>query len=154
VCDWTGDGYLDVLIGAGDGKVHLYQTIPAGDLDKDYDIDFMDFALFANYCEHTACGKCGGADLVGGDGNVDVNDLQQFVENWLIGVEQSFILYLISDVRGVSAYLIGLTLFLLTFPYQSDKWFCVRGKHREGFHRFLAVFLARQLVVLDLLLKN
>jgi hypothetical protein len=25
VCDWTGDGLLDVLIGAGDGKVHLYQ---------------------------------------------------------------------------------------------------------------------------------
>jgi hypothetical protein len=28
VCDWTGDGYLDVLIGAGDGKVHLYEGIP------------------------------------------------------------------------------------------------------------------------------
>jgi hypothetical protein len=28
VCDWTGDGYLDVLIGAGDGKVYLYQGIP------------------------------------------------------------------------------------------------------------------------------
>jgi hypothetical protein len=28
VCDWTGDGYLDVLIGAGDGMVHLYQGIP------------------------------------------------------------------------------------------------------------------------------
>lgn len=86
VCDWTLDGYLDVLIGAGDGKVHLYRGIPIGDMDKDYDVDFMDFALFANYWEHTACGKCGGADLVGGDGNVDGNDLQQFVENWLIGV--------------------------------------------------------------------
>lgn len=28
VCDWTGDGLLDVLIGAGDGKVHLYQGVP------------------------------------------------------------------------------------------------------------------------------
>jgi hypothetical protein len=28
VCDWTGDGYLDVLIGAADGKVHLYQGVP------------------------------------------------------------------------------------------------------------------------------
>jgi hypothetical protein len=28
VCDWTGDGYLDVLIGAEDGKIHLYQGLP------------------------------------------------------------------------------------------------------------------------------
>jgi hypothetical protein len=28
VGDWTGDGYLDVLIGAADGKVHLYQGVP------------------------------------------------------------------------------------------------------------------------------
>jgi hypothetical protein len=91
VCDWTGDGYLDVLIGAGDvggGKVHLYQSVPQiGDLDKDYDVDFVDFALFAQYWLQTGCGKCGGANLTGSDGNVDVNDLQQFTENWLAGVE-------------------------------------------------------------------
>ncbi|MHC4146082.1 MAG: FG-GAP repeat domain-containing protein [Planctomycetota bacterium] len=28
VCDWTGDGYLDILVGAGDGKIHLYQGVP------------------------------------------------------------------------------------------------------------------------------
>ncbi|MHC4646468.1 MAG: FG-GAP-like repeat-containing protein [Planctomycetota bacterium] len=28
VCDWTGDGYLDVLVGAADGKIHLFQGIP------------------------------------------------------------------------------------------------------------------------------
>jgi hypothetical protein len=28
VCDWTADGYLDLLVGAGDGYVHLYQGIP------------------------------------------------------------------------------------------------------------------------------
>ncbi len=28
VCDWTGDGLPDVLIGAGDGQVHLYQGVP------------------------------------------------------------------------------------------------------------------------------
>ena len=28
VCDWTGDGYLDVLVGASDGRVDLYQGIP------------------------------------------------------------------------------------------------------------------------------
>jgi len=87
VCDWTQDGYLDVLIGAGDGKVHLYRNIPPGDMDKDYDVDFVDFALFAGYWQQTGCGKCGGANLAGSDGNVDVNDLQQFTENWLIGAE-------------------------------------------------------------------
>jgi hypothetical protein len=36
VCDWTGDNYLDVLIGAYDGKVHLYQGIPfLGDFEPD-----------------------------------------------------------------------------------------------------------------------
>ena len=28
VCDWTGDGMLDVLIGSGDGYVHLFQGVP------------------------------------------------------------------------------------------------------------------------------
>jgi len=28
VTDWNGDGLLDVLIGAGDGKIHLYQGVP------------------------------------------------------------------------------------------------------------------------------
>jgi hypothetical protein len=27
VCDWTGDGFDDLLVGAGDGLVHLYQGI-------------------------------------------------------------------------------------------------------------------------------
>jgi hypothetical protein len=55
VCYWTGDGhfgpidgYPDVLIGAGDGKVRLYRSIPTpGDIDRDGDVDFDDFALFA-----------------------------------------------------------------------------------------------------------
>jgi WD40 repeat protein len=28
VCDWTGDGRLDLLVGADDGKIHLYQGLP------------------------------------------------------------------------------------------------------------------------------
>lgn len=28
VTDWTGDGYLDILVGAGDGNVHLFQGVP------------------------------------------------------------------------------------------------------------------------------
>jgi hypothetical protein len=84
VCDWTGDGYLDVLIGVYDGKVHLYQSIPqVGDLDKDYDVDFVDFALFAGYWQQTGCDKCGGADLAGNDSYIGYDDLQQLVENWL-----------------------------------------------------------------------
>jgi len=27
LCDWTGDGSLDVLVGAGDGKLHLYPSL-------------------------------------------------------------------------------------------------------------------------------
>ncbi len=54
VCYWTGDGqadaYPDVLIGYGDGKIHLYRGVPMpADLDKDGDVDFVDFALFADY---------------------------------------------------------------------------------------------------------
>ena len=28
VCDWTGDGRADVLVGLGDGQVYLYQGVP------------------------------------------------------------------------------------------------------------------------------
>ena len=95
VCYWTGDGYFgpidaypDVLIGASDGQVHLYQGIPEiGDLNGDGRVDFADFASFAVYWLQTNCGECGGADLANDDGKVDLDDLRQFVANWLIGVE-------------------------------------------------------------------
>jgi len=91
VCYWTGDGYfgpidgyLDVLLGAADGKVHLYRGIPTpGDIDGNGGVDFVDFALFAAYWQQTGCGQCGGADLTG-DGKVDIDDLAEFVANWLI----------------------------------------------------------------------
>lgn len=102
VCYWTGnppqadlgpiDGYPDVLIGAADGKVHLYQGVPEiGDIDGDGDIDFTDFALFAPHWQHTpdligGCGQCSEADLTG-DGKVDIDDLRQLAENWLIGTK-------------------------------------------------------------------
>jgi len=88
VCDWTGDGYPDVLIGAGDGKVHLYQSVPQpGDFDNDYDVDFNDFAVFALYYGLTGCGPCGGADLAAEDGIVDMRDVLEFANWWLTGTE-------------------------------------------------------------------
>jgi hypothetical protein len=87
VCDWTGDGYPDVLIGAGDGKVHLYQSKgQVGDIDKDYDVDFIDFAWLSIFWQKTSCGKCAGADLTG-DGKVDITDLAELAANWLAGIE-------------------------------------------------------------------
>jgi hypothetical protein len=87
VCYWTPDAYPDVLIGAGDGKVHLYQGIPKlGDIDGDGNVDFTDFTLFAAYWSQTDCAQCGGADFTG-DGQVDIDDLGRFAANWLSGVE-------------------------------------------------------------------
>jgi WD40 repeat protein len=84
VCDWTGDGYLDVLVGAGDGKVHLYQSKgQAGDIDKDYDVDFIDFAWLSIFWQRTSCGKCAGADLTG-DGKVDIQDVAELAGKWLM----------------------------------------------------------------------
>ena len=75
-----------MLIGAYDGKVHLYRGILEGDMDADNDVDFADFALFAAYWQQTSCGDCGGADLTD-DGNVTMEDLEKFVTNWLLGLE-------------------------------------------------------------------
>ncbi|UCD52117.1 MAG: hypothetical protein JSW27_05655, partial [Phycisphaerales bacterium] len=94
VCYWTGDGhfgpidgYPDVLIGAGDGKVRLYQGKPhPGDIDGDGDVDFTDFASFAVRWRQSACGQCGAADLTA-DGNVNTDDLREFAANWLLGLD-------------------------------------------------------------------
>lgn len=88
VCDWTGDGYFDVLIGTIDSKVHLYQSVPQpGDFDNDYDVDLNDFAVFALYYGLAGCGQCGGADLAAADGIVDMRDVLEFANWWLTGTE-------------------------------------------------------------------
>lgn len=87
VCYWNEDSHPDVLIGASDGKVHLYQgKRDVGDIDGDSDVDFKDFTLFATSWQKTSCGKCGDADFTG-DGNVGHNDLREFAANWLFGAE-------------------------------------------------------------------
>ncbi len=35
VCDWTGDGLLDVLIGSGDGLVRLYQGVESAGIEPE-----------------------------------------------------------------------------------------------------------------------
>ena len=48
VCYWTGskDGYWDLLVGYGDGKVRLYRGLPkAGDFDGDGALDGDDFTI-------------------------------------------------------------------------------------------------------------
>jgi hypothetical protein len=56
-----------------------------GDMDLDGDIDMADFALFVLYWQQTGCGTCGGADLTG-DGNVWMDDLKVFCNNWMDGL--------------------------------------------------------------------
>jgi len=91
LCYWTGDGhfgpidaYPDVLIGAGDGKVHLYRGIPEiADMDGSGNVDLEDLTLFAAYWLQ----KDYEADLTG-DGQVDNDDLYRFIEVWLLALEQ------------------------------------------------------------------
>ncbi len=87
VCDFNADGYLDVLIGASDGKVHLYKSVPQpSDVDKDYDVDFDDFALFAQRYGQTGCGNCGWADLFD-DNEVNMLDLWRLFASWMEGLQ-------------------------------------------------------------------
>jgi hypothetical protein len=54
-------------------------------LDVDDDLDFEDFAMFADRWMESGCGHrcwCGGADI-NGSGAVDMNDFAIFAENWL-----------------------------------------------------------------------
>jgi hypothetical protein len=83
VCHWTEDVYPDVLIGASDGKVHLYQGIPTpGDMDGDGDVDFADFSAFAACWNEADGAQCEAADITG-DGQVNADDLHQLAANWL-----------------------------------------------------------------------
>lgn len=56
------------------------------DIDDDGDVDMSDFAMFARWWLKSNCGNCGGADLTG-DGQVGLDDLREFTNNWLAGVE-------------------------------------------------------------------
>jgi len=84
ICFWTADGYPDVLIGAGDGKVHLFQGIPEiCDINLDGSVDFIDFALLAALWGQSDTKKFSEADFTG-DGKINIDDLALLAENWLM----------------------------------------------------------------------
>ena len=62
---------------------------PAGDIDYDGDVDFHDFAIFANCWKNAGLipdSPCLQADLTG-DTNIDTDDLALFTDSWLEGVD-------------------------------------------------------------------
>lgn len=68
------------------GVAHL-RPVTLAQLDFDSDVDLIDFAMLAVQWLDSGCGTCGGADLTG-NGKVNLDDLREFTECWLVGVEQ------------------------------------------------------------------
>ena len=86
VCDWTSDGLLDVLIGADDGNVHLYQGVRVpGDFDGDGDVDQDDLDQFESCFTGPDGGpvppECQPGDF-DGDDDIDCDDWDRFKEVW------------------------------------------------------------------------
>ena len=81
VCDWTGDDLLDVLIGAGDGLVRLYQGRCIADITGDGQTDQADLGLFLSDwgCEDPVNGCVGDLD---GDDDTDQADLGILLADW------------------------------------------------------------------------
>jgi hypothetical protein len=90
VCHWTGDGrfgpkdgYWDLLVGYGDGKIRLYRGLPKqGDLDGDGTLDGDDLTLLAKALDKPVPAEGSPADL-NQDGLVDILDLRLFADLWL-----------------------------------------------------------------------
>ncbi len=93
------DAAIDRLAFSNDGRSLFFSdrladiiyriSQPRGDMDNDYDVDFVDFALFAIRWRDTGCGPqnnwCGKADN-NGDSEVGLKDLAGLAKNWLEGV--------------------------------------------------------------------
>jgi hypothetical protein len=86
-----------LIQGVVDGYYPDYGTIPynlgiirqcigaMGDLDRDYNVDFVDFAILASQWQQQQPPGVPSADIAqpGGDGIVDMQDLALLVDNWL-----------------------------------------------------------------------
>ena len=57
--------------------------LPTPDMDGSGDVNFADYSLFAAQWMRTDCNDCNGADFTNDGNNVDYNDLDIFVDNWL-----------------------------------------------------------------------
>jgi hypothetical protein len=85
VCHWTGekDGYWDLLVGYGDGKIRLYRGIPkAGDFSGNGTLDADDFTILVKALDKPVPVGGSPADL-NKDGVVDNLDLRLFADLWL-----------------------------------------------------------------------
>ena len=89
VCTWTGDGhfgpkdgYWDLLVGSGDGKIRLYRGIPKlGDFDADGALDGDEFTVLVRALDQPIPPEGSPADL-NNDGAVDNLDLRLFADLW------------------------------------------------------------------------
>ncbi len=89
-CYWTGaghfgpkDGYWDLLVGYGDGKVRLYRGLPkAGDFNGDGALDGGDFTILVRALDK-AVPLSGSPTDLNKDGAVDNVDLRLFADLWL-----------------------------------------------------------------------
>ncbi|MBN2457460.1 MAG: hypothetical protein JXB29_13160 [Sedimentisphaerales bacterium] len=87
--DYTGQTDLDSQQRVRYGIVDMgaYEVYPiAGDFEPDEDVDFVDFALFAQFFHDEGC-SVGGCELydINEDLSVDLEDLAYFCEHWLYG---------------------------------------------------------------------
>jgi hypothetical protein len=72
VCDWTGDGLLDVLVGAGDGLVRLYRGLAyPGDANGDLAVDGSDYTAWADHYRHQPVPACSDGGWTVGNWNED-----------------------------------------------------------------------------------
>lgn len=85
VCYWTGsrDGYWDLLVGYGDGKIRLYRGLPkAGDFSGNGALDADDFTILVKALDKPIPTGGSPCDL-NHDGVVDNLDLRLFADLWL-----------------------------------------------------------------------